>query len=169
MSYRKEPPKQEQNTNSNVERNYLREYEEYREKKRIEQKRIEQKRIEQKKKAEKKISDMPKIKTIVCTTTIIVGILSTILSFVFLDESNMMILAYICAISIVVLYFGGYFLFKIDKLNLTKICSPLILLIFFALIIGYIFPSYDTMILTFKTIPVFITISALLFERELLQ
>lgn len=162
MSYRKEPPKQEQNTNSNVERNYLKEYEEYREKKRIEQKLIEQKRILQKEQAKTKAA-------IVYMITIIVGIISTILSFVFLDESNMMILAYIYAISIVVLYFGGYFLFKIDKLNLTKICSPLILLIFFALIIGYIFPSYDTMILTFKTIPVFITISALLFEKELLQ
>jgi cation transport ATPase len=161
MSYRNEPPKREQNNNSDTPRNYLKEYEEYREKKRIEQNRIEQKRILQKEQAKTKA-------TIVYMITIIVGIISTILSFVFLDESNMMILMYPYAISIIVFYFGGYFIFDINKVGVTKICVPLFLPIFIGLIIGYIFPSYDTMILTFKTIPIFITISALLFERELL-
>lgn len=141
------------------ERNYLQEYEEYRAKKRIAQK---QKELKFK---QKKSYDWKTIKTITYTVTLIVGIISTILSFVFFELENSTL---IYGVIMVFLYFGGHFIFKIDRFKLTKICSPLIVPIFLALIIGYISPNLESMMIVIKAFPVFITISVLLFERELL-
>ena len=149
------------------ERNYLREYEKYREKKRIKQKLIEQKRIEQENlNKKKKMRNIQKVKNITYSTTIIAGIISTILSFIFLNDSEPMVFALEYGIAIIVLYFGGHFVWKINRWSLTKINAPLLVPIFLGVIVGYI--DLHSMIFVFQALPMFITLSVLLLEKELL-
>ena len=107
------------------------------------------------------------ISVAIYSATIAIGIISSIFSFVFLKYSNMGIMGIIYGISIVALYFGGHYVLQIDKSDLTKICSPLLIPIFLALIFGYTIDSLDFIVLAMKFVPICITISLLLLEKYL--
>jgi len=106
-------------------------------------------------------------KKITFIATIIVGIISTILSFVFLKYSNMVVMGIIYGISIVALYFGGHYVIRIEGWDLTKICAPLLIPILLALIFGYTIDSLDFIVLAMKFVPICITLSLLLLEKYL--
>lgn len=109
-----------------------------------------------------------KVKAYVYLITAIIGIVVTILSLVLLDESNMIILGCLYGLAIIVLYPGAYFVLKIDRWTLTKICAPLLLIVPMALIVGYVFPDYEDLLTSLKFSPLFITWSVILLEREIL-
>lgn len=108
---------------------------------------------------------MKNIKTPTFITTIILGIISTILSFVFLKYSNLGIMGIIYGISTIALYFGGHYVLSVDKWQLTKICAPLLMPILLALIFAYTIDTLDFIVLAMKFVPICITISLLLLEK----
>jgi predicted histidine transporter YuiF (NhaC family) len=129
-----------------------------------------EKRTMEKNKKRKKQKIFSKISSpkYVYLITAIIGIVGTILSLVLLDESNMIILGCLYGLAIIVLYPGVYFVLKIDRGTLTKICAPLLLIVPMVLIVGYVFPDYEDLLTSLKFSPLFITWSVILLERELL-
>lgn len=129
-----------------------------------------EKRTMEKNKKRKKQKIFSKISSpkYVYLITAIIGIVGTILSLVLLDESNMIILGCLYGLAIIVLYPGVYFVLKIDRWILTKICAPLLLIVPMVLIVGYVFPDYEDLLTSLKFSPLFITWSVILLERELL-
>ncbi len=110
---------------------------------------------------------MKNIKKHTFIITIIIGIISSIFSFIFLKYSNMAVMGIFYGISIVALYFGGHYVLQIDGWDLTKICAPLMIPIFLALIFGYTIDSLDFIVWAMKFVPICITISLLLLEKYL--